>query len=359
MAKNILDAVYGCLIGGAIGDALGAPVEGWHYADIREEYGKVEEFMPGSRGVTTSGIPGRITDDSALRHYMCLAIVRKGGRITPDDYARVWLEDLNPDRLFFTERIALQKLRLGMNPWETGRGQPLADAATMSIAPIGIINAGNPAQAYQDGFTIALIHQDGVERDAAATMAAGFAAAFAPDATVDGVLETVEKHSSYEVRRPIVMAMDLARDSGTVDEFTEKFYATMLDRSFPVPPDQQWDKDRSVSPTSREILPLVATILHLCEGDANRCIVEGASFGRDCDTIASVVGGLAGAMDGADAIRKDWIDECEKANEEFFVEVEGDRRANFYRMAARLVEAMKSEKRAIQEQLEMLSRITG
>jgi ADP-ribosylglycohydrolase len=156
MASNILDAVYGCLIGGAIGDAMGTPVENWHYADIRKEYGKVEEFMPHPK----SGVPGRITDDTTLRHYLCLAIVRKGGRITPDDYAQVWLEDLNPERLFVTERIVLEKLRLlGMNPWETGRGQPLANAATMSIAPMGVINAGNPAQAYQDGFTIALLHR--------------------------------------------------------------------------------------------------------------------------------------------------------------------------------------------------------
>jgi len=27
---RILDQVYGCLIGGALGDALGAPVEGWN-----------------------------------------------------------------------------------------------------------------------------------------------------------------------------------------------------------------------------------------------------------------------------------------------------------------------------------------
>lgn len=361
MAKDFFDAVYGCLISGAIGDALGAPVEGWHYADIRKKYGKVEEFMPQPPATERPGgaTPGLITDDSTLRHYMCLAIVRKGGRITPDDYARVWLEDLNPERLFITERIVLEKLRLGMNPWETGRGQPLADAATMSISPIGIINAGNPAQAYQDAFNIALIHQDGAERDAAATMAAGFAATFTPGATVDGVLKTMDEHSTYEVRRLISMAMDLAYDSDTVDEFAEKFYATMLDRSFPVPPGQEWDKDRSPGPTSREVLPVVAAIFYLCKGDVNRCIVEGASFGRDCDTIASVVGGLAGALCGADAIRENWIEQCEGANEGFFVEVEGNPQANFRRMATRLVEAMESEKRAIRERLDMLSRITG
>jgi ADP-ribosylglycohydrolase len=356
VVKDFLDAVYGCLIGGAIGDAMGAPVENWHYADIRERYGKVREFVAHDHG---AGLPGSVTDDSTLRHYMCLAIVRKGGRITPDDYARVWLEDLNPDRLFHTERIVLEKLRLGMSPWETGRGQLLADAAIMSIAPVGIINAGNPAQAYQDAFNVASIHQDGLERDAAATAAAGFAAAFAPGASVESVLKAIEEHCTQELKRLVSMAMDLVSSAGSVDRFVERFYATMLDWSFPLPPSEEWEKERSPSPTSREVLPVAVGIFYLCEGEPNRCIVEGASFGRDADTVASVVGGLAGALRGADAIREDWIEQCERANEEFFAEVEGDRQANFRRMATRLVEAMESEKRAIGERLETLSRITG
>jgi hypothetical protein len=40
-------------------------------------------------------------------------------------------------------------------------------------------------------------------------MAAGFAAAFARDATVNGVSEPCRSHSSYEIRRPMVMARDL------------------------------------------------------------------------------------------------------------------------------------------------------
>jgi ADP-ribosylglycohydrolase len=355
VAKDFFDAVYGCLIGGAIGDAMGAPVENWHYADIRERYGRVREFVPHDHG---AGLPGSVTDDSTLRHYMCLAIVRKGGRITPNDYARVWLEDMNPDRLFYTERIVLEKLRLGMSPWETGRGQLLADAAIMSIAPVGLINAGDPAQAYQDAFNVASIHQDGIERDAAATAAAGFAAAFAPGATVESVLRVMEELSTQEVGRLVSIAMDLARHATSVDGFVERFYATMLDMSFPVPPGEEWEKNRSPAPTSREVLPAVVGIFHLCEGDANRCIVEGASFGRDADTIASVVGGLGGALGGAGAIREDWIEQCESANEEFFTEVEGDEQANFLRMAGRLVEATESEKRAIRERLDTLSRIT-
>ena len=356
MANEIFDAVYGCLIGGAIGDALGAPVENWHYEDIRERYGKVRELLPHAHG---AGLPGSITDDSTLRHYMCLAIVEKGGRITPDDYARVWLEDLNPERLFHTERMVLEKLRLGMNPWETGRGQLPADAAIMSIAPVGIVNAADPSQAYQDAFCIASIHQDGLERDAAATAASGFAAAFAPDATVESVLETMEERCTQEVRRLVSMALDLARESPTVDAFVEGFYATMLDRSFPVPPGEQWDGEHSPAPTSREVLPAVVGVFRLCDGDVERCIVEGASLGRDADTIASVVGALAGALRGADAIRADWVEQCEVANEEFFSEVEGGRRAGFRRTAERLVGILESERRTARTRFDRLSELMG
>jgi ADP-ribosylglycohydrolase len=258
VAEDFLDAVYGCLIGGAIGDAMGAPVENWHFEDIREEYGKVDRFLPGHRGITTSGEPGAITDDSALRHYMCLAVVRKGGRITPDDYARVWLEDLNPNRLFYTERIVLEKLKLGMNPWETGRGQLPADAAIMAIAPVGIINAGDPTQAYQDAFCLASIHQDGLERDAAATAAAGFAEAFSPGASAQDVLEAMEEHATQEVGRLVFMALELARGAGRVERFVEAFYDSMLDRSFPVSPGEGWVKDRSPAPTSARVSPSAA-----------------------------------------------------------------------------------------------------
>jgi hypothetical protein len=61
---------------------------------------------------------------------------------------------------------------------------------------------------------------------------------------------------------------------------------------------------------------------------------------------------------GAGAIREDWIEQCERANEEFFAEVEGDEQANFCRVARRLVEATESEKRAIRERLDTLSGIT-
>ena len=353
MTSTLLDKVYGCLIGGAIGDAMGAPAEDWHYTDIRPTFGRIETFLPQPARMR-DGAPGQITDDTTLRHYMCLAIIRKGGRITPDDYAQVWLGDLNPLRLFFTERIVLEKLKLGMSPWETGRGQPLADAAIMAVAPIGIINAGDPAQAYQDAFNVSSIHQDGIERDAAAATAAGFAAAFAPGATASSVLDAMDAHGTFDTRRLIAIGRDLATETGDRDRFTEGFYLRYLDRSFPRPPGWKWDKDRTVSPTSREVLPIVAGLFQLCDGEPRACISAGASFGRDADTIATVLGGLSGALRGAAAIPADWIAASEAANVDFLREATPDRETSFRSTAEDMVAALRAERGRVADRLATL-----
>ncbi|QXQ06152.1 ADP-ribosylglycohydrolase family protein [Sphingosinicellaceae bacterium] len=355
---TLLDKVYGCLIGGAIGDAMGAPAEDWHYSDIRPTFGRIETFLP-QPARSRDGAPGQITDDTTLRHYMCLAIIQKRGRITPDDYAEIWLSTLNPARLFFTERIVVEKLKLGMSPWETGRGQPLADAAIMAVAPVGIINAGNPAQAYQDGFNLSSIHQDGIERDAAAATAAGFAAAFLPDATAASMLDAMYDHGTFDTRRLISIGRELASDTGEVDRFTEQFYLRFLDRSFPRPPGWAWDKDRTVSPTSREVLPIVAGLFELCGGQPEACISAGSSFGRDADTIATVLGGLSGALCGAAAIPADWIAASEAANTDFFHEVSPNCVTTFLTTAGDLVEALKSERDRTADRLAWLDRLVA
>jgi ADP-ribosylglycohydrolase len=98
----------------------------------------------------------------------------------------------------------------------------------------------------------------------------------------------------------------------------------MLDRTFPVPAGESWDPERSVAATSREMLPAAIALLVATVGNPYKALVEAASFGRDADTIASVVGCFVGALGGADALPKDWIDDCERANAAFFLEFSGD-----------------------------------
>ncbi len=62
--ESASDRIAGCLLGGAVGDALGAPVEFLSLADIRAQYGAagIADFAP------AYGRVGAITDDT----QMCL-----------------------------------------------------------------------------------------------------------------------------------------------------------------------------------------------------------------------------------------------------------------------------------------------
>jgi ADP-ribosylglycohydrolase len=238
----------------------------------------------------------------------------------------------------------------------------------MAMTPIGIVNAANPAQAYQDGWAIASLQSDGPHRAGAATVAAGVAAALAPGATVERTLEAMTTYSGPHLRRASDLALDLALESeaaarsaggSTIREnvaaFTKAFYETLID--WWSRPRLNWDRAHFPNGTSVESVSIVMALLYLCRGQVNDCLVEAANFGRDADTIAHLLGAIAGALCGASAVRADWVAQVEAANRPFFEEVEGDPDANFYSMAVRLVEALRAERRAALARAEMLARM--
>ncbi|WP_228546248.1 ADP-ribosylglycohydrolase family protein [Halegenticoccus tardaugens] len=355
---DITDKAYGCLIGGAIGDALGAPVEGWTRERIEDEYGTVEDFkqyyMPYSNTE-----PGAVTSDTTLRQLVGLAIVKKGRRISPADFGDILCDRLNPDRVWISEEIALQKLSAGMNPWETGAGAVPDNKITSAITPVGIVNVGNPAQAYQDGYVIASTVQDGHYRHATATVAAGIAEAASPSATVESVLETMVEHSSGVVARAIDLAIGFAEESGSVDELFDSLYDDFLDWRWPP---VNWNREKYhsgkvFSASALEVLPVAMAIVQVCEGDVNQSIVNGVTYGRDSDAVASLTGSITGALCGANSIRDDWKMKCEHANREFFQELEGNSDADFRSMARRLVNVLEDEWHRTQERADLLNEV--
>lgn len=59
---NRLDRIKGCLLGGAVGDALGAPVEFLDWATIERKFGSsgIRDFAQ------ANGVTGAITDDTQM-----------------------------------------------------------------------------------------------------------------------------------------------------------------------------------------------------------------------------------------------------------------------------------------------------
>jgi ADP-ribosylglycohydrolase len=280
----------GCLFGGLIGDAMGAPAEGKSYQQIADLYGEITDFE------------GAGTDDTAVRLVLLDAIVASGGHPTVDDFGAAFLRAGERSyRLWWVPvKNMFHKLEAGLAlPADVGWGNMHSSSSAMAIAPLGLLNAGDPRRAAQETFQVAsLIHAGptGFARDAACAMAAAVAAACAPDATVESVLDAAVAHllptSAREMRAAITETLDLANGLRDYAVFRAAFYARHL---------------REIIADPRETVPVTLALFKLAGGDPERAIVMGANFGRDADTIATMVGGLAGALRGVEALRPDWV----------------------------------------------------
>ena len=78
-AIPLFDRIYAAMVAGAIGDAMGGPVEGWTYQRIQETHGIVDDLLPYESGPDYHNhfrtAPGSVTDDTRLKHLVAEAMV--------------------------------------------------------------------------------------------------------------------------------------------------------------------------------------------------------------------------------------------------------------------------------------------
>lgn len=295
MDSKLFDKVYGCLCGGLIGDAMGAPAEGLHYREVEEQFGWINAFQ------------GAGTDDSAIKQILCQAILENDGYVTADEWAEAFLK--NKKRyypLFFIPvKNMFHKLESGLVlPVYAGMGNMHSSSSAMSIAPIGLINACDPRQAALETYDVAgLLHGEEATfcRDGASAMAAAIAEAMRPAATVEGVLEAALKYlhpiSSADFLAAAGKSLELSKAVWEYEAFREIFYEECLG---------------DIVSDSRETVPCVLSLFHIARGDAEKAITYAANFGRDADTIGTMVGALCGAFGGVAAFPSEWIARLEE-----------------------------------------------
>jgi ADP-ribosylglycohydrolase len=66
---------------------------------------------------------------------------------------------------------------------------------------------------------------------------------------------------------------------------------------------------------SIEELPVALAYLTWSQGDYRRAVLGGANYGRDSDSIASMVGALIGGLDGQSGLPADWVETVERVNQ--------------------------------------------
>ncbi|HZO31520.1 MAG TPA: ADP-ribosylglycohydrolase family protein, partial [Chloroflexota bacterium] len=168
-----------------------------------------------------------------------------------------------------------------------------------AIAPVGIVNAGNPraasAQAQELG---SLIHTGAVGfcQDGAAAVAAAVAEAMRQGSTLANVLDAgtayLKPTSGALMRGLILDALSLARESGEYTAFRAAYHAQFR---------------QTIACDSRETIPATFAICLLAGGDPVQAVEMSANFGRDSDTIATMAGAICGALHGDRNLPSSWV----------------------------------------------------
>ena len=288
--ESIEKKVLGCLLGGLIGDAMGAPVENWHYERIVSEKGYINDFK------------GSGTDDSAIKLILCDALIKNNGYVTADEFAASFLRhNYYYDLFFIPVRNMFHKIQDELElPVHAGYGNMPSSSSAMAISPMGIINACDPRMAAAEAYEVAgLIHSGSSSfcRDGASAIAAAVAEAFDPSATVESVLNAavayLHPQSAGIMRECIGKTLALAREKKDYIVFRKAYYEDM--------------KLYNTICDSRETVPVALALFYLAHGDSTRTIEYGTNFGRDADTIGTMAGAIAGAFTGIDSFNKEWV----------------------------------------------------
>ncbi len=319
----LFEKIYGVEAAAAIGNSMGDITEGMSYQEIEAVYGFHDKLLAQEKkgGITrrewgpdwirhAHTRPPGTTEDGMERHrLLTTAIIEKGGRVTVEDVARIWVRDIDPEKFGYLlgnqDQIIYWQLRAGVPPWETGRhaAWPGFIGTSKMMLPVGCVNACNPRQAALDALDIARIKDvRGIPGNYACEVAAAVAAACAealrPSATVDGVIRVALEQLSEVPRKEVEEGLRWAKEAADWRELRPK-YAEKY-------------RGKPVS-NAVEVLSSALAVFKMAEGDPVNCILWSVNFGRESDCRAYVAGGLAAAMRGVRALPAEWVQTVEEA----------------------------------------------
>ena len=342
------EKVRGSIAGACIGDALGAPTERFSTSEIQNRFGGfVEDIAPPFYSDYENQRPlapyykgdGHITDDSMMIESLISVYTQVldhldaftfSDHIIPELIEKkryipeLQKEDLLIHRLFFAEKWLVHRLFYGhVDPREAGVGNIVNCGAAMYMAPVGIVNAGNPVGAYQEAIEISGAHQSSFGREAAGAFAAAVAQSFVPQTTAKDIAE-VAIELSHDGTKAALKAVAVAskkahdwKDAISILRDAFKPFDTMAD-AYREP---HLDSRKPSRRLSIEEFPIAIGMLLVAKGSYRESVLGGVNYGRDADSIASMAGAIAGAMNGVASIPSDWFSTVEKESKRDFNQI--------------------------------------
>ena len=276
------DRILGCLLGLAVGDALGTAVE----FQARDSFPPVTDMVGG--GVFDLA-PGQWTDDTSMALCIAASLTETGAYDPRDQLARFvrWYRDgylSSTGRCFDIgnqTRAALEEFEATGEPYrESVGGMSAGNGSLMRLAPVAMAFCDDPDAAGRFSADSSRTTHPAVE----CVEACG-----AYGRLIAAAIEGASRTELY------VLAADLA------EQVTNPDLATILRGSYRV-------KERDEISSSGYVLhSLEAALWALARTDD---FLEGAllavNLGDDADTVGAIYGQLAGALYGRSEIPESW-----------------------------------------------------
>lgn len=340
---SIYERISGVIYGGAIGDAMGSPTEGQLPSFIKDRWGVVQTFLepasdawkePGNMRPLEKG-HGHITDDTLMVEALLNVYDKNNRHLDAYDIANDLVEEIADkdvyipelkkhapiiSRLYYPEQYLFLRHRLAnVDPREAGQGNMVNCGAAMYMSPVGIMNAGDPDMAYREAIELAGAHQTSYGREAAGVMAAVIAEALSEDATVDSILKAALHYSKDGTKMAIEAVLKAAEGHDSWETARDDLRAAMepYDTVKTFAMRKKQGKGNANIPSrihSIEELPIALAQFALAKGDSMKTIIGGVNYGHDADSIASMGGAIAGALNGVESLSAELREQLDKAN---------------------------------------------
>lgn len=321
----------GCLLGLAIGDALGAPLEGLSAQQIRAHYGTVTGYVDGAiawkRKPYRWRMPGLYTDDT--QQALALAdVLLEHGRADASRLAEIYLALAHPKGNYVgahrgvgrSFRQVLADLAEGISPKLTG-SESAGIGAAMRIAPAAIY-FGNDTEGLFDSVLSAslMTHRD--IRSLAGAMAVSCAVRRLMDGEsrepsllfrVAGDVAKAENRIAAEFSATVTsilphrhaMSSAIARAERLLDMPRDRAFAALIEEA-----NRHGAEPSCKRPTMGFPPAIIPTCLFLliATDSFEEALIEVVNLGGDADTAGAILGAMAGAHYGASEIPERWLD---------------------------------------------------
>jgi len=282
----------GCMLGAAIGDAIGKKNEGLTREYILKrgcinDYGTAPSGTPGDKLRT-----GDYTDDTEQMLVLAESLIDKNGLDAIDFSQRIakWGKDAlkDPIRKSFvgpSSALAIERLNSGVGWKEAGSDIPSCGSA-MRVAPVGLF--------YKDLYDVEsnAVLSSIPTHNSKTSIAGAVAVAIAVRCALDGkecadiISETCARTSKY--------------DTGLAEKIKLSFELRNND------PDEVF-AELGTSYLSFDTVPCAFyCFTRHCENPES-AIIEAVNAGGDTDSIACITGALCGALHGKNSFPERWI----------------------------------------------------